>query len=201
MGRAPPTWEQIMIRSGNRSKPPVRMKRDSERVVSKGRPTISGSRKISIFSAPMVTRGGCTNSGTSRSVTSSKNGTALGESRYSPSTLELIMIPLRPYSRTARSVSLRNLSPPNGTAHASPSRKSGCFAVVSAAKALNSVTMSNGSLPAGVRIQLLPKIVRSTPACCCSSRRRGISKMACGDLGWYQFCGTRWAWASMIMHT
>src|SRR6267143_4200469 len=71
-----------------------------------GRPSISGRRNISIFSLPMVNLGGWTNSGTSRSLTNSKNGVARGESRYSPLVLEPIMMPLSLYSRIALSVSL-----------------------------------------------------------------------------------------------
>ncbi len=147
---------------GNFSSPPVRINRERDNVVSKGLPTISGSRYISIFSAPMVTRGGWMKRGTSSSVTSSKKGVARGESRYSPLTLELTMIPLRPRVRTARSVSFRTGSPPKGIEEARPRRCSGCFAVTSAANSLNSFTMSNGSESVGVRIQLLPKTVRST---------------------------------------
>src|SRR6266576_2747644 len=54
MGSAPPTWAQIIFSSGNFSKPPVRMNRVRDNVVSKGRPSISGRRNISIFSLPMV---------------------------------------------------------------------------------------------------------------------------------------------------
>ena len=56
------------------------MKRVNASVVSNGRPSISGRRNISIFSLPMVNFGGWTNSGTSRSLTNSKNGVARGES-------------------------------------------------------------------------------------------------------------------------